>query len=222
MKWQDYSNEELRLQYRTDLTPGVGDHMRRYELLSDGIVSRLYAHLDIPYGPGGPRQTLDIFPPEADGAPLLIFIHGGYWYFNSKDSRRFPAEIINSYGIAWAPINYRLAPFATMDEIVEDVRNAVVWLYRHASEYGYDPEQIYVSGNSAGGHLVAELISDDWPDNYSVPSNVIKGACAVSGIFDLEPLLQCEPTTSRVGYNQFVPVLPCKRLDHRDWTRRTS
>ncbi|MFT5134794.1 MAG: arylformamidase, partial [Gammaproteobacteria bacterium] len=49
--------------------------------------------------------------------------------------------------------------------------------YEHAEEYGCNPEQIYVSGNSAGGHLTAELISDDWPTTYGLPANVIKGAC---------------------------------------------
>lgn len=193
MKWQDYDNEALRLQYRTDLTPGVAEHVAHYLHWSEEVVNRLSAHLDLAYGPAGPRQTLDIFPPSKDKAPILIFIHGGYWYFNSKEPRRFPAEIFNDNDIAWVPINYRLAANANMDEIVEDVRSAVAWVYKHASEYGCDPEQIYVSGNSAGGHLTAELISDDWPEQFGLPPDVVKGACAVSGLFDLEPLLQCEP-----------------------------
>jgi arylformamidase len=193
MKWQDYDNEGLRLQYRTDLTPGVKEHVSRYQQLSEEMLDRVPGHLDLPYGSAGPRQTLDIFPPDTGNAPILIFIHGGYWYFNSKDPRRFPAELFNSIGIAWAPINYRLAPAASMDEIVEDVRNAVAWLYEHASEYGCNSEQIYVSGNSAGGHLTTELISDNWPERFGLPKNVIKGVCAVSGLFDLEPLLECEP-----------------------------
>ena len=193
MKWQDYDNDALRLQYRTDLTPSVAEHVVHYQKWSEEVVGRLCGHLDLAYGPAGPRQTLDIFPPSNDKAPILIFIHGGYWYFNSKDPRRFPAETFNEQGIAWVPINYRLAATANMDEIVEDVRNAVAWVYEHADEYGCDREQIYVSGNSAGGHLTAELISDNWPEKFGLPSDVIKGACAVSGLFDLEPLLQCEP-----------------------------
>ncbi len=193
MRWRDYSLEELRRQYLTNLTPGMGDHVRRYEELSDELVRTMPSELDVPYGAAGPRQTLDIFTPETDGAPILVFIHGGYWFFNSKDPRRFPAREFVLRGIAWVPINYRLAPTVTMSGIVADVRNAVKWLYRHAAEYGCDPERIYVSGNSAGGHLTAELLSDDWLEQYGLPADVVKGACAISGLYELEPLLECEP-----------------------------
>ena len=193
MRWQDYPLDELRRQYLTNLTPGMGDHVRRYEELSEELVRSMPGELDVPYGPAGPRQTLDIFTPGTGKAPVLIFIHGGYWYFNSKDPRRFPAREFIPRGIAWVPINYRLVPTVTMTEVVADVRNAVRWLYEHGADYGCDPERIYVSGNSAGGHLAAELISDDWPDRYGLPADVVKGACAISGLYDLEPLLECEP-----------------------------
>ncbi len=193
MNWRDYPLEELRRQYLTNLTPGMGDHVRRYEELSEELVRTMPGELDVAYGPAGPRQTLDIFTPEADRAPILVFIHGGYWFFNSKDPRRFPAREFIPRGIAWVPINYRLAPTVPMGDIVADVRNAVQWLYHHAEDYGCDPEHIYVSGNSAGGHLSAELLSDDWTAQYGLPADVVKGACAISGLYELEPLLQCEP-----------------------------
>ena len=193
MRWQDYPLDELRRQYLTNLTPGMGDHVRRYEELSEELVRTMPGQLDVAYGDAGPRQTLDIFAPETNNAPILVFIHGGYWYFNSKDPRRFPAREFIPRGIAWVPINYRLVPTVTMAEVVADVRTAVKWLYKHAADYGCHPERIYVSGNSAGGHLTAELLSDDWPDQYGLPPDVIKGACAISGLYDLEPLLECEP-----------------------------
>ena len=193
MNWQDYPLEELRRQYLTNLTPGMGGHVRRYEELSEELVRSMPGELDVPYGPAGPRQTLDIFTPEAGSAPVLVFIHGGYWYFNSKDPRRFPAKEFIPRGIGWVPINYRLVPNVTMTEVVADVRNAVKWLYEHCADYGCDPERIYVSGNSAGGHLTAELLSDDWPHRYGLPADVVTGACAISGLYDLEPLLECEP-----------------------------
>ena len=125
MRWQDYPLEELRRQYLTNLTPGMGGHVRRYEELSDELVRAMPGELDVPYGDAGPRQMLDIFTPGTDGAPVLVFIHGGYWFFNSKDPRRFPAREFVPRGIAWVPINYRLAPAVPMSDIVADVRNAV-------------------------------------------------------------------------------------------------
>ena len=193
MSWQDYPLEQLRRQYLTNLTPGMGAHVRQYEQLSDELIRELPGELNLAYGTAGPRQTLDIFTPETNIAPILIFIHGGYWYFNSKDPRRFPAKQFVPRGIAWAPINYRLAPTVSMTEIVADVRSAVKWLYEHAADYGCDPKRIYASGNSAGGQLTAELLSDNWPAQYGLPADVVKGACAISGLYDLEPLLQCEP-----------------------------
>ena len=193
LRWQNYPLEELRRQYLTNLTPGMDDHVRRYEELSNELIRELPGELDVAYGNAGPRQTLDIFTPETHNAPVLVFIHGGYWFFNSKDPRRFPAREFIPRGIAWVPVNYRLVPTVSMTEVVADVRNAVKWLFEHAADYGCDPGRIYVSGNSAGGHLTAELLSDDWPDLYGLPADVIKGACAISGLFDLEPLLECEP-----------------------------
>jgi len=193
MNWRDYPLEELRRQYLTNLTPGMGDHVHRYEELSDELVRTMPGKLDIAYGTAGPRQILDVFTPGKDGAPILVFIHGGYWFFNSKDPRRFPAREFVPRGIAWVPINYRLAPAVPMSDIVADVRNAVKWLYQHGAEYGCDPDRIYVSGNSAGGHLAAELLSDDWPEQYGLPAHVVKGTCAISGLYELEPLLKCEP-----------------------------
>lgn len=165
-----------------------------YETLNKKTLSILKGQLDIAYGTAGPRHCLDIFAPETAGSfPIVVFIHGGYWRFNSKELRRFPAQAFIKNGIAWVPINYRLSPEASIDDIVHDVRAAIAWLYQNAKTYHCDPERIYVCGNSAGGHLVAMLSAAGWQETFSLPDNVIKGGCALSGLFDLEPLLLSEP-----------------------------
>ena len=75
-----------------------------------------------------------------------------------------------------------------MDEIVRQTRAAVAWLHHNAWRLGFDGERIYVSGHSAGGHLVGMLLATDWPREFGVPADVIRGATAISGIFDLEPI----------------------------------
>jgi arylformamidase len=76
-----------------------------------------------------------------------------------------------------------------MDAIVEHNRAALAWLWRNARDFGGDPHRIYVAGHSAGGHLAACLLATDWPARAAdLPADLVKGACAIGGIFDLEPI----------------------------------
>ena len=86
------------------------------------------------------------------------------------------------------PVEYRLAPAATVDGIVDDARRAVAWFHAHAAEYGCDPAAIHVAGNSAGGHLTGMLAAEGWQAEWSLPADVIASAAPVSGLFDLAPL----------------------------------
>lgn len=137
-------------------------------------------------------QTLDYFPAAeaAVDAPLLVFVHGGYWRSLDKNDFSHLAEPYRQAGIAVAMINYRLAPEVDIPDIVTDVRTAFGWLYRQASSFGFDAERIHVVGHSAGGHLAAELASTDWR-SAGLPADAIKGLCGVSGLYDLEPIRLC-------------------------------
>ena len=87
-------------------------------------------------------------------------------------------------------LGYDLAPAVRMDAIVTEVRAGLAWLYRHASEHGCDPTRLHVAGHSAGGHLAASALATDW-SSLGLPENMIKGVCAISGVFDLEPIRLC-------------------------------
>lgn len=141
---------------------------------------------DLKYGHGA-AQGIDIFRTGERGAPLIVFIHGGYWQSLDKSDFSYIARPYVEDGLNFAAINYRLAPAASMAEIVADVRDALVWLYRNAESHGCDPENIFVTGSSAGGHLTAISLSTDWRE-FGVPLNMIKGGCALSGLYDLEPI----------------------------------
>lgn len=150
-------------------------------------------HRTLQYG-GGRWETLELFPAaEAGGAggavPLLLFIHGGYWQELTKESYFYPAPPFRQSGVAYAALDYALAPSVTLDEIVRQARSATAWLWQSAAELGIDRERIYVSGHSAGGHLTAMLLLTDWPAFAAgLPARVVRGGCAISGVFDLEPL----------------------------------
>jgi arylformamidase len=144
---------------------------------------QLYGYLDVPYGEAT-GEKVDLFLPKSGPAPppLLVFIHGGYWQSLDKGDFSYLAPPFLRAGIAFASVNYDLAPKVTISEIVGQTRRVIPWLASHAETYGFNAERIYVTGHSAGGHLaVMALIG---------AGETIKGACSVSGVYELEPLRQ--------------------------------
>jgi arylformamidase len=132
--------------------------------------------LDLRYG-SGERNRIDYFPARRD-APVLAFIHGGYWQMRAKELFAFVAEGPLAWGINVALIGYTLAPQKRLDGIVAEIRAALDWLHKSIPMLGGNNTQLFVSGWSAGGHLTAMAI--DHP--------AVKGGLAISGIFDLEPM----------------------------------
>lgn len=141
------------------------------------VRERANARLDVPYG-SKQRTRFDFFPSGTAKAPLFVFIHGGYWQRNAKELFSFIASGPNARGIDVAIVGYTLAPEARLAEIVLEMRQAIAFLRDSASQFGFNGEQIYVGGWSAGGHLTAT--SGNEP--------AVKGAMPISGIFDLEPI----------------------------------
>ena len=134
-------------------------------------------HLDVRYG-SRERNRIDFFPAARAGAPVLVFIHGGYWQMRAKELFRFLATGPLARGIAFANVAYTLAPDATLREIVDEVRSAIDCVASNATRYDCDAQRIYVSGWSAGGHLTAMSLSHP----------AVRGGLAISGIFDLGPI----------------------------------
>jgi len=133
-------------------------------------------------------ETLDLFfPATTAGAPLHIYIHGGYWQALSKNESSFAAPMFQQHGSFFAAINYSLAPSVSLAEIVVQNRRAIAWIYTHAHDWGFDRQRIYLSGSSAGAHLTMMMLLTDWT-SFGLPKDVVKGVCAVSGIYDLEPI----------------------------------
>ncbi|WP_268929071.1 alpha/beta hydrolase [Mesorhizobium muleiense] len=169
--------------------PDVDIFIDAYARLSRAARQTLRGEVDVAYGEGA-DETLDIFVP-APGAPLFIFIHGGFWRALSKDESSFMAPAFAQAGIGVAAINYSLAPSVSIDEIVRQTRLAFVWLWHNAERLGFDRSRIHICGSSAGGHLAAMLLDGTWLESVSLPHNAVASATLFSGLFDLEPLRHC-------------------------------
>jgi arylformamidase len=136
----------------------------------------------IPYGPGT-RHTIDFFPGD-DNAPIVVFIHGGYWQALDGSFFSHLAAGLNTHGIGVAIPGYDLCPNVTVDDIIGQMR----MMTRELARLG---QSLVVSGHSAGGHLAACMLATDWPAfDASLPQDLVVAAYAISGLFDLGPLVE--------------------------------
>ena len=173
-----------------DINVYLEEFVRTSKAAKDDALRSGSCDLDLQYGPGE-EETLDLFlPTESGSAPLHVFIHGGYWQLLSKNESCFAAPMFQRSGSYFAALNYTLAPHQTLTGIVEENRRAVIWLYENADKWGFDRDRIYLSGHSAGAHIAMMLLLTDWT-TFGLPADAIKGVCAVSGVFDLEPVRLC-------------------------------
>lgn len=143
-------------------------------------------------------ETLDFYP-AGDGAPLFIWIHGGYWRGGNAADNAFVVPGPHAHGFSVAVLDYTLAPAVTLDEIVRQVRAAVSFLHRNRKDLKIGSGPFAVGGTSAGGHLTAMLLSDDWQDKFGVPQDIIAVGLDLSGLHDLAPL----PHTHINGWMNF-------------------
>ena len=194
----NYNQAELDAQY--DNRSRVPEHVdihAAFQAEGEKVLADFETRLDVSYGPSA-EETLDIYLPEnpeaisggaTGGAPINVFLHGGYWFSRHKDDFRFLARGLVPSGAILVIVNYALVPSVNLDELVRQCRAAVAWTRENAETFGGDPGRIFVSGHSAGGHLTAMMMATDWPGfGGGLDAGLVKGGCALSGIYDLEPI----------------------------------
>ncbi len=186
--WLDLQyNNRARVPEHTEL-------FERWALASARVREGMTTVLDVPYGEG-PNETLDVFPAAQGGSPVFVFIHGGWWRSSDKRDVSFLAASLVVAGAMVVMPNYALCPGTgaqpvSIETITLQLARALAWTYRNAARYGGRPGRIVVAGHSAGGHLAAMMLCCDWQDVASdLPARVVHSALAISGVFDLEPIL---------------------------------
>ncbi len=193
----DYDRPALDAQYNNRArVPNFASYLARWQHDSALTRARMLgagAKLDVAYGPA-PGERLDIFPaapgPGGQKPPVLAFFHGGYWRGLDKSDFSYPAPPYVAVGITYVSVNYSLTPSVAIAEIVRQARAALAWLYRNPAAHGGDIGRLYVCGHSAGGQLAPLVLGTDWPAQ-GLPAGLVKGAIAISGLFDLEPIRLC-------------------------------
>ncbi len=218
----DPSSADIDTAYNARQTVGVAvfEHfMAQYRRDSDAAVAACAPQRGLCYDARS-GQCLDIYnAPQGGLQPAFVFIHGGYWRMLGKGDSAFMAETLTREGVAVVVVDYALAPAATLEEIVRQVRSSLEWLYHHGREHGIDPERIFVGGSSAGGHLAGTLVAGGWRAELGLPENLIKGAMLVSGLFDLAPIqasfvnewLNLDAARAHaLSPIHFLPTQPCR------------
>ena len=175
--WRGMSQDERDLGLNNGVAvAGSAELVAEWDRRSAEMRARHPDHLDLRYGPRE-RNRID-FLKAADGGPTLVFIHGGYWQTRAKETFALFAGGPMAHGINVALVGYTLAPEATLDQIVAEIRAGLDFLVQRLPALGGDPRRIVVSGWSAGGHLTSMALSHPH----------VKAGMAISGIYDLEPI----------------------------------
>lgn len=174
------------------LVPDHAIHFSRWQAWSADARRAPGVLTDVAYG-HGPGETLDLFlPPRRAGAglaPVMVFIHGGYWRSLDKADHSFVAKPFVEQGAVVVVPNYALCPAVTIPDIAVQMVRALAWTWHHIATHGGDPDRITVAGHSAGGHLAAMLLGALWPQwDADLPASVVRNSLSISGLFDLEPL----------------------------------
>jgi len=184
----DYSIEEFERQYNPrQAVPNHQEKIQARVTASAETRCRIEGIYDLRYGTG-PKEVLDVFPCPSEGAPVQFYIHGGYWRAQDKSDVSFLAEPFIQAGACVVITNYDLCPNVTIPEIIAEIVRALTWTHCNIAEWGGDPNQIFISGNSAGGHLGAMMLAHDWVAE-GLPINFIKGAALLTGVYNPEPVL---------------------------------
>jgi arylformamidase len=175
--WNGFTRAALDAAYNNSAAVANGaDTVAAWAKRSGATLARPGVVRDLRYGPRE-RNRIDLLPSGAAQAPLLAFIHGGYWQRNAKEGFACMAEGSLAAGIDVALLGYTLAPEATLTDIVAEIRAAVAFLRREAPGHGMGRGPLIVSGWSAGGHLTATTLA--------MPE--VDAGLAISGVFDVEP-----------------------------------
>lgn len=168
------------------LVPEHATHFANWRAASAQTRATQRVFQDVAYGTGL-NESLDIFPAQAPDAPVVVFIHGGYWRSLDKSDHSFVAPTFIQQGACVVVPNYALCPVVTIPQIVLQMVKCLAWVARNIHRFGADARRLSVIGHSAGGHLATMLLTCDWPTyGQDLPPQLVRKVMSLSGLYELE------------------------------------
>ena len=188
--WLDLDQKELDDAYDQSVyAPNQRQIVQRYASNSEAVRQRLGAPKRLSYG-SMPIEGLDVYATQRPNAPIQVFIHGGAWRVGLAKDNAYAAELFVNAGAHYVVLDFNNVVETKGDlmPMAQQVRSGVAWVYRNASNFGGDPNRLYGSGHSSGGHLAGVVLTTDWRKDFNLPPDVVKGGLCCSGMFDLKPV----------------------------------
>lgn len=188
--FMNYDQIELDAAYdQGSYAPLRGQIQARFETNSEEARRRLGPPRRMAYGPTD-IEKLDLYRTDRPNAPTLIFVHGGAWLRGSAREYHYLAENFLRAGAHFVLLDFNNAEEAKGDirVMADQVRRAIVWLYKNAESYGGDPNRLYIVGQSSGAHLAGVALTTDWVKDYAAPADILKGGLLQSGMYEMKPV----------------------------------
>ena len=188
--WLDMDQKELDDAYDQACWAPNREHLqKRRRIASEQAIARMGQPKRVAYGPTE-IEKLDIYQSNRPNAPINVFIHGGAWRGGFAKDSAYMAEMYLAAGAHLVIPDFVWVQDAggSLMTMADQVRRAVAWVYKNATSFGGDPNRLYISGHSSGGHLGGVVVITDWQKDFDLPSDIIKGALLISGMYDLKPV----------------------------------
>jgi len=187
--WLDMDQQELDDAYdQSKYAANLQQIVKRYATNSEAVRKRLGNPVRLAYGPT-PIEGLDLYPARGQNAPIHVFVHGGAWRSGTAEASAYQAETFVRAGAHYIAVDFNNVVETKGDlmPMADQVRRALAFIYKNAASFGGDPNRIFLSGHSSGGHLAGVALTTDWQKQFGLTADLIKGGVCCSGLFDLKP-----------------------------------
>ena len=185
--WLDMDQQQLDDAYDQTVYAPNREEIRARRAANNAIAIGIVGKPErVAYG-AAEIEKVDIYKTKAANAPVMIYIHGGAWKGGSSSQVAYMAEVFLNAGAHFIAVDFNnvTETDGSIFPMADQVRRAIAWIYKNAKSFGGDPERLYVTGHSSGGHLAGCIVITEW-EKQNLPRDILTGALLGSGMYDLK------------------------------------